>query len=314
MIKNGIGDILLRRKKMNKRNLMLSLFLCLTLFSALFAGCSNNNPSDDKTKTTQENVNVDDTDKTTQDNDAVDPTKPVDETTNKPTTIMVAAAASLEKTYTEKLIPMFKEKYDWITVEGTYGSSGNLQTQIEEGLGADIFMSAATKQMDALKEKSLVDADSIVELLENKIVLIIPSTSTSDMAEFADIIKANTIALGDPESVPAGQYAKEALTSLGLWDQVEPKLTLGTDVTQVLSWVAEASADAGVVYATDAASNNNVKVIKEAPEGSLAQKVIYPVGMVSASAEKDAAQLFLDFLSSEEALTVFEEYGFTRNE
>lgn len=231
----------------------------------------------------------------------------------EPATILVAAAASLEYSYKDKLIPMFQEKYPHITVEGTYDSSGKLQTQIEEGLAADVFMSAATKQMDALKDASLVDADSVVDLLENRIVLIAPADSDTAIASFEAIGDAATIALGDPESVPVGQYAQEALTTLGLYDTIQPKVSLGTNVTEVLNWVAEGSADVGIVYATDAATTDKVKILAEAPEGSLAQKVIYPVGVVTASGQKEAAQLFVDFLQTPEALAVFEEYGFTPN-
>lgn len=227
--------------------------------------------------------------------------------------LTVAAAASLEYSYVEKLIPIFEEKNPGIKVEGVFDSSGKLQTQIEEGLNADIFMSAANKQMDKLLEKSLIDSDSVVELLENKIVVIVPENSNLAIHNFEDIKNASTIAIGDPESVPAGQYAKEALTNLGIWSDVESKLSLGTNVTEVLNWVSESSADAGIVYSTDAATTDNVKVMAEAPEGSLKKKVIYPVGIVSASENKDSAKLFVEFLASEEALTVFEEYGFTPN-
>ena len=227
--------------------------------------------------------------------------------------ILVAAAASLKYSYDDELIPMFEAKYPGIKVEATYDSSGKLQTQIEEGLEADVFMSAAMKQMNALKDESMVDADSIVELLENKIVLIVPEGSDPKVTSFEDITKADSIAVGDPDSVPAGQYAKEALTSLGVWDEVAAKASLGTNVTEVLNWVAEGSADAGIVYATDAATTEHVKVIAEAPEGSLAKKVIYPVGVVTASAHKDAAQKFVEFLQSDEAAAVFEKYGFAKN-
>ena len=143
----------------------------------------------------------------------------------EPVTILVAAAASLEYSFVDELIPMFQEKYPYITVEGTYDSSGKLQTQIEEGLEADVFMSAATKQMNALKDESLVDADSIVNLLENKIVLITAADSTSPVTTFEEIGNAQSIALGDPASVPVGQYAQEALTTLGLWDAIQPKVS-----------------------------------------------------------------------------------------
>lgn len=234
-------------------------------------------------------------------------------TSTEETTILVAAAASLKYSYDEELIPMFAAANPGIKVEATYDSSGKLQTQIEEGLGADVFMSAASKQMNALKDENMVDADSIVDLLENKIVLIVPAGMEAKVTSFENITNADMVAIGDPESVPAGQYAKEALTSLGLWDAVDAKSTKGTNVTEVLNWVAEGSADAGIVYATDAATTDKVEVIAEAPEGSLAAKVIYPVGIVSASENKDAAQKFVEFLQSDEAIAVFEKYGFSAN-
>lgn len=229
------------------------------------------------------------------------------------TTILVAAAASLKYSYDDELIPMFEAANPGIRVEATYDSSGKLQTQIEEGLAADVFMSAATKQMTALKAENMIDADSIVDLLENKIVLIIPEGAETVVTGFEDITKADVIAVGDPESVPAGQYAKEALTSLGLWEEAEAKSTKGTNVTEVLNWVAEGSADVGIVYATDAATTSKVTVIAEAPKGSLAKKVLYPAGIVSASEHKEAAQKFVDFLQSGEAIAVFETYGFSAN-
>ncbi len=229
------------------------------------------------------------------------------------TTILVAAAASLKYSYDDELIPMFEAANPGIKVESTYDSSGKLQTQIEEGLSADVFMSASPKQMTALKEDGMIDEDSIVDLLENKIVLIVPEGTEPKMTGFEDITKADIIAVGDPESVPVGQYTKESLTSLGIWDEVEAKSTKGTNVTEVLNWVAEGSADAGIVYATDAATTPKVTVIAEAPEGSLAKKVIYPVGIVSGSEHKGAAQKFVDFLQSDEATAVFKKYGFSAN-
>ena len=229
--------------------------------------------------------------------------------------ILVAAAASLKNAYEDELIPMFEEQYPGVTVEGTYDSSGKLQTQIEEGLEADVFMSAATKQMKALDEEGMIASDTIVNLLENKIVLIVPNGSDSKIDSFEKIGDAASIALGDPESVPAGQYAKEALTNLNVWDSIQDKVSFGTNVTEVLNQVAAASADAGIVYATDAASKaDQVTVVAEAPEGSLEKKVIYPVAVVKATTHEDAAKAFVDFLQTPEAIAVFESYGFVAAE
>lgn len=229
-------------------------------------------------------------------------------------TVTLAAAASLEKSFTEQLIPMFEAQYPNVTVEGTYDSSGKLQSQIEAGADVDIFFSAALKQMTALQEEGYIADDASVDLLENKIVLIVPAGAEEGYASFEDIVNAEMVAIGDPESVPAGQYGKEALENLNLWSEVENKLSLGTNVTEVLNWVAEGSANAGIVYATDAASMaDKVSVVAEAPEGSVS-KVIYPVAELTETKNKDAADAFMEFLQTEEALKVFEEAGFTINQ
>lgn len=228
------------------------------------------------------------------------------------TEILVAAAASLKNAYEDKLIPMFEEANPGVTVKGTYDSSGKLQTRIEEGLEADVFMSAAKKQMTALDEEGMIASDTITDLLENKIVLIVPTGNEKKLEKFEDIENADSIALGDPASVPAGQYAQEALTNLGIWDKIQDKVSFGTNVTEVLNQVAAASADAGIVYATDAASMaDQVEVVAEAPEGSLAKKVIYPVAVVKGTAHEEVAKEFVAFLQTDKAITVFEEYGFS---
>ena len=229
--------------------------------------------------------------------------------------VNLAAAASLKNVYDEKLIPMFEEKYPGVKVTPTYASSGDLQTQIENGLEADVFMSASNKQMNNLANESLVDNGTNVQFLENKVVLIVPKDSTANISSFDDLKNVNgTIAIGDPESVPAGQYGKEALTNLGIWDDVESKLSLGTDVTAVLNQVAQGSADCGIVYSTDAKSNNDVKVVCEAPEGSLNTSVIYPVAELKNPKHPEAAKAFMEFLQTQEAKDVFVEYGFTIHE
>ena len=228
------------------------------------------------------------------------------------TEILVAAAASLKNAYEDKLIPMFEEANPGVTVKGTYDSSGKLQTQIEEGLDADVFMSAAKKQMIALDEEGMIASDTITDLLENKIVLIVPAGNEKKLEKFEDIEKADSIALGDPASVPAGQYAQEALTNLGIWDKIQDKVSFGINVTEVLNQVAAASADAGIVYATDAASMaDKVEVVAEAPEGSLSKKVIYPGAVVKGTAHEEVAKEFVAFLQTDKAITVFEDYGFS---
>ncbi len=283
-------------KKMKK---IIGLMLTVSLLFSI-TGCGNDAANTDPAADAQKPAEQD---------------NPGQEAENQETaeqeTILLAAAASLKNCMDDELIPLFEEKNPNVKVDATYDSSGKLQTQIEEGAEVDVFMSAAMKQMNALDEKGLMLKDSIVELLENKIVLVVPK-GNKDISSFEEILKADAIAVGDPESVPAGQYAKESFESLGIWNDVAAKASLGTNVTEVLNWVAEGSADAGVVYATDAASNENVDVVAEAPEGSVS-KVIYPVGIVNATSKADSSKLFVEFLQSEDALKIFEKYGFTAN-
>ncbi len=230
--------------------------------------------------------------------------------------VNLAAAASLKNVYDEKLIPMFEKKYPGVKVTPTYASSGDLQTQIENGLKADIFMSAANKQMNALAEEDLVDNKTNLQFLENKVVLIVPANSNSNISSFNDLKNVSgNIAIGDPESVPAGQYAKQVLNHTGIWDDVQSKLSLGTDVTAVLNQVAQGSADCGIVYSTDAKSMpDDVKVVCEASDDVLDTPVIYPVAVLKNSTDSDAANAFMDFLQTKEAKDVFVEYGFTIHE
>ncbi|MDR0583922.1 MAG: molybdate ABC transporter substrate-binding protein [Treponema sp.] len=232
--------------------------------------------------------------------------------TREPVSIMIAAAASLRLSFENELIPQFQKKYPWITVEGTYASSGQLQTQIEQGLEADLFMSAAVTQMNNLVKGGYMNSASVKPLLENKIVLIKPAGTTTAVTEFRNITQAKVIALGDPASVPAGQYAREAFTTLGIWDAVSAKASFGSNVTEVASWVSAASAEVGVVYATDAAAINNVEIIAECPDGLLASPVIYPLGISSASKHPEEAKLFFDFLASPQGLAIFKANGFSQ--
>jgi len=229
--------------------------------------------------------------------------------------VNLAAAASLKNVFDDKLIPMFEKQYPGVKVTPTYASSGDLQTQIENGLETDVFMSAANKQMDALVEKGIIDNSTNLQFLENKVVLIVPADSNSNISSFDDLkdVEGN-IFIGDPESVPAGQYAKEVLNNTGIWDDVESKLSLGTDVTAVLNQVAQGSAECGIVYATDAKSTDDVKVICEAPEDALNTPVIYPIAAIKDTNDTDATNKFMDFLQTKEAKDVFVDYGFTLHE
>ena len=215
----------------------------------------------------------------------------------------------------EEIQKDFNELYPDVEIFYNADSSGTLQTQIEEGARCDIFFSAAQKQMNALVEEELAKKDSVVDLLENKVVLIKPKDGVTKVSGFENITDAANIALAG-EDVPVGQYAREIFTNLDIMDAVkEMEINEGKNVTEVLTAVAEGSNEVGVVYATDAASvADQVEIIAEAPEGSLETPVLYPVGLVEdqEATEDDsrAAEIFLEYLQSDEALEVFEEYGF----
>lgn len=231
-------------------------------------------------------------------------------TASEGSTLTIAAAASLKNVMDEQLIPMFQEKHPDIRIQATYDGSGKLKSQIEAGAPIDVFLSAAMRQMDELEDLGLVLEGSTVQLLENKIVLIVPAKSENTIRSFEDILLVDTIAIGDPASVPAGQYAEEVLTSLYNFEEVLAKASLGTNVTEVLNWVSEGSADIGIVYSTDAASTDRVKVVAEAPEGTVS-KIVYPLGIVKASENRESARRFIEFLKTDEAIGVFESYGFS---
>ncbi len=228
----------------------------------------------------------------------------------EPAELTVFAAASLTDVCGE-LEGMYEKEHPEVSLTFSFGSSGALQSQIEEGAPADIFFSASTKQMDALKDEGMMKDESITELLENKIVLIVPKGSDKGIKTFEDAAgdKVTMIGLGDPESVPAGQYAEEVFTSLGILDQVKSKANYGSDVRTVLTWVESGEVDCGVVYATDAYTTDKVEIVSTAPEGSC-RKIIYPVGITASTQREKEAEDFLSFLKSDEAMKVFENYGF----
>lgn len=228
------------------------------------------------------------------------------------TEIVVLAAASLTDAMDE-IIENYKTVAPDVKVTASYDSSGKLLTQIEQGAPADVFISAAQKQMNTLEEEGMVLEGTRIDLLENKVVLVVPADKT-EPDSFENIAKAPVIAVGDPEVVPAGSYAKAILESLGLWESLSAetgKLVLAGNVREVLTYVATGNADAGVVYATDAMIEPGVTVVAEAPEGSC-EKIVYPACLVKDTKAQEAAQAFLDYVSGEDGLEVLERYGFSR--
>lgn len=229
----------------------------------------------------------------------------------KPVTELTVLAAASMTDAMQEIGEAYQETHENIEITYQFDSSGTLKTQIEEGAPADIFISAATKQMDELVQGELVAKDSVFPWLENKVVLIVPKDSEDGPDSFEDAAKEEVpmIAIGN-EDVPVGQYTQTIYQNLGLWENIQAKANLASNVRQVLDWVATGNAPCGVVYATDAQIEKNVKVVCEAPKGSC-DPVIYPAGMVSASKEKEASAEFLEYLKTEAVSKILEAYGFT---
>jgi molybdate transport system substrate-binding protein len=223
--------------------------------------------------------------------------------------ITVFAAASLTEALQE-IVANYKAAAPEVTVIMNLDSSGTLQTQIESGAVCDVFISAAQKQMDALESGQYIDTATRRDLLENKVVLIVPQGAAAGPASFEDVAgePVSLVALGNAD-VPVGQYAEEIFTSLGVWDAVQAKASFGGNVKEVLSQVAGGSVDCGVVYATDAASEPGVAVVTTAPEGSC-QPVVYPAAVLADAPNRAAALAFLAYLSEAESAAVFEKIGF----
>ena len=182
--------------------------------------------------------------------------------------------------------------------------------QIESGAPVDAFFSAAEKPMDDLEAKGLVEPGTRRNLLRNTLVLIAPPDSRlRDFQGLADS-SIRSIALGDPASVPAGEYARQTLGALHLLDKLKPKLVFGSDVRQVLTFVETGNADAGLVYATDAQASGKVRVVAAAPE-SAHDPIVYPAAVVKGSRGEEAARKFVEFLCSPAAQAIFVKHGFT---
>jgi molybdate transport system substrate-binding protein len=225
------------------------------------------------------------------------------------TELTISAAASLQNTMRD-LAPVFEKAHQHAKLSFNFGGSGTLAQQIEQGAPADVFLSAALKPMDQLAAKGLLLVGTRRDLLRNEVVLIAPKDSTG-LASFDDLRapQVKLIALGDPVSVPAGDYGRQVLLTLHLWDAVQRKLVFSKDVRQVLTYVETGEADAGIVYATDARESQRVRVAATAPAESHAP-VIYPVAVLRDSRNAAAARDFTTFLAAPQARAIFLRHGF----
>jgi len=223
--------------------------------------------------------------------------------------LLVSAAASLKDSL-EKIEPQFRSQHPNISLVFNYGPSGTLQKQIEEGAPADLFLSAGMKQMDALIEKQLIDQSTI--WLKNDLVVVSPADNPHTLSSLSDLTSSSIIkiAVGQPESVPAGQYTQDTLTQSKLWEKLQEKLVFAKDVRQVLHYVETGNVDAGFVYRTDALVSKKVVIVHEV-DASLHKPIIYPAGTIKNSAHAEEAAAFYQYLQTEEAQQIFKQYGFS---
>jgi len=223
--------------------------------------------------------------------------------------LLVSAAASTRDVLTE-IQDIYQQSKANVNITYNFGASGALQRQIEQGAPVDIFISAARKQVDALEQKGLLLPGTRTNLANNRLVLIVPKNSTG-INSFLNLTQTRVrrIAVGEPRSVPAGEYADQVFKKMSIFEQVKPKLVLANNVRQVLAAVESGDADAGLVYATDAKISNKVKVVVAADE-KYHSEIVYPMAVIKTSKNIPAGKEFLNFLSSNQAKVILRKYGF----
>lgn len=217
--------------------------------------------------------------------------------------LTLSVAASLHPAITEAAARFPNAK-----VMCNFGASGSLARQIVNGAPADLFISAGPKPMDELAARGLLVADTRRDLLRNEIVLVM--TGSGGCFESLTNPEVKHIAIGEPSSVPAGDYARQVLTTMKLWDELQPKLVFAQDARQALTYVASGNADAGIAYATDARTEPRVRIACAAPPGTH-EPVVYPMAVLRSSRDPEKARALARFLGGPEARAVFERHGFT---
>jgi molybdate transport system substrate-binding protein len=238
------------------------------------------------------------------------PTTPVQNSTTTAIELNVSAALGLKEALLD-IKQDYERNHPTVKIIYNLAAAGVLQSQIEQGAQADIFISAANKQVDNLEKKDLVDTNTRKNLVSNQLVLIVPKGSSLGLTDFNDLTKISitNYGLGEPETVPAGQYGMEVLKYLGIWEEVKSKAVLTKDVRAILSYVETGNVDAGIVFSTVAATSNKVTIIATAPKNSH-EPIVFPGVLLTNSKHHEVAQDFLNYLTSPAAMKVFQKYGF----
>jgi molybdate transport system substrate-binding protein len=225
---------------------------------------------------------------------------------------LTVSAAISTKDAVEELGRAFMASRPGVTLRYNFGSSGELQKQIEAGAPVDLFISAAQRQMDELEKQKLIVTASRTVFARNVLTVIKPADSRIDIGKPADLLDARVvkIVVGNPKTVPAGQYAEESLRALGLWDKLQPKLVFSENVRQALDYVARGEVDAGFVYTTDAATRGaQITEAFRAPEDTY-RPVLYPAAVIATSKHTAIARAYLDLLLSRQGQAVLARHGF----
>jgi len=268
--------MLIKYKQNVKRIILMKkiiMFFTLLILVAMFTGCGNNNEK------------------------------------HESITLNVSAAASLTDALNEISTEYAKTSTDKLLFN--FAGSGSLMTQIEEGAPCDLYISASKEHMDELDTKGLIEESTRVDLLGNTLTLI-ASEESKDLVSMDSLVsdEVKSIAIGTPESVPAGKYASQSFEALGITEQVGPKLILGKDVRSVLDYVETGNVDCGLVYKTDALLLKNGAIIQDVPQ-DYHKPIVYPMAVLRETQNKEAVTEFYEFLQTEYAKGVFKKYGFT---
>lgn len=223
--------------------------------------------------------------------------------------LLVSAAGSLTNAFGE-VGKQFEAANSGVKVIFNFAASGALLQQIDKGAPVDVFASADQKTMDQAKEKNLILAETRKDFVSNGLVLIVPKDSNLAIKGVKDLAgtKIARIAMGNPETVPAGRYTREVLTNAGLWEKLKPKLIYAENVRQALDYVSRGEVDAGFVFSTDAAVGKDKVRVAAVAEGH--QPIRYPVVVVAGTEKRETAQRLIDFLLGTEGQTVLSRYGF----
>jgi molybdate transport system substrate-binding protein len=221
--------------------------------------------------------------------------------------LRVFAAASLTDALKEIAPEYEKSAGDELVLN--LGASSTLVRQIQEGAPADLFLSADEEKMNGLEKRKLLLPGTRKSVLSNTLVVVVPVDSSLKIAGPADLATVRALALAEPQTVPAGIYAKEYLKSKGLWSKVIDRVVPTENVRAALAAVESGNVDAGIVYKTDARISKKVKIAYEVPKAE-SPKISYPFAVLAASERKEAARKLLGYLHSPPALAVFRKYGF----